>query len=134
MDLLPNLVELIKKAAIEAVDTSKPTAVVFGTVVSTSPLKISVEQKLTLTEEFLILTKNVMDYQTQISFDNPSIKQVFTTWNMSEISESTPSKLSFKESIEHDVTIYNALQKDETVILIRLQGGQKYIVLDKVVM
>jgi len=129
---LPNLVELMKQAAIEAVEDSKPVAIEFGTVVSVSPLKINVEQKKTLTETHLILTTNVKDYKTQISFDNPSIKQVFTTWDMSETVESEPSKLSFKEPVKHDITVYNGLKLGEKVSLIRLQGGQKYIVLDRV--
>ena len=129
---MPNLVELMKQAAIEAVEDSKPVAIEFGTVVSVSPLKINVEQKKTLTETHLILTTNVKDYKTQISFDNPSIKQVFTTWDMSETVESEPSKLSFKEPVKHDITVYNGLKLGEKVSLIRLQGGQKYIVLDRV--
>lgn len=117
----------------QAVEASKPTAVIFGTVISEAPLKINVEQKLTLTEDFLVLTKNVMDYKTHISFDNPSIKQTFTTWDIDEKTESTPSKIAFKESIKYEVTVYNALKNGDMVMLIRLQGGQKYIVIDKVV-
>jgi len=58
---LPNLIESMKKAALDAVETSKPCVVVFGKVTSTSPLKINVEQKLTLTDAQLILTRNVTD-------------------------------------------------------------------------
>ena len=42
---MPNMVELIKKAALDAVKESKPTSIVFGTVISIEPLKINVEQK-----------------------------------------------------------------------------------------
>lgn len=48
---MPNateLVKIIKKAALEAFAASKPVEVCFGRVINVSPLKISVEQKMTL--------------------------------------------------------------------------------------
>lgn len=125
--------QIIKQAAIEAVDVSNPCAIMFGTVISTAPLKINVEQRLTLDASHLILTRNVMDYKTKISFDNPDVKQIFTTWNMEETVESSPSKITFKDKTKHDVTVYNGLTVGESVILLRVQGGQKYIVLDRLV-
>ncbi len=160
MSSLPNLVELIKQAAVEAVETAKPTAVVFGTVISEVPLKINVEQKLTLTEEFLILSRNVTDHQTWMSFDNPSLKQKIAIWNRPrtepvtspepppfEVSESTdiqflPTNYKTGENIDnkdagiqpskHVITVYNGLKIGEKVLLARQQGGQKYIVIDRV--
>ena len=37
---MPNPVEVVKQAAIEAVDASKPVHLLFGQVISVSPLKI----------------------------------------------------------------------------------------------
>lgn len=42
------LTEIIKKAAIEAVNAANPMDYCFGKVISSNPLKISLEQKLTL--------------------------------------------------------------------------------------
>ena len=39
-----DLLVLIKKSAVEAVNSSKPTAIVYGKVISSSPLKINIEQ------------------------------------------------------------------------------------------
>ncbi len=63
------LLNIIKKAAKEAIDEATPSNVMFGTVTSTSPLTINVEQKLSLTSEFLVLTKNVVDYTVDVSMD-----------------------------------------------------------------
>lgn len=87
MILLPNLVEIIKKSAVEAVEASNPVIIVFGKITSSSPLKVNIEQKLTLGPEQLLLTD----------------------------------------------AIKNNINTGDNVILIRQQGGQKYIVLDKVV-
>lgn len=80
------LLGLIKKAAVEAVETTNPTEIRYGKVISVNPLQISVEDKMTFTEMQLVLTRNVKD---------------------------------------------NVLQVDEKVLLLREQGGQKYIVLDR---
>ena len=128
-----DFVKVIKKSAIEAVNNSKPADIFYGTVQSISPLTIFIDQKLILSEKFLIIPESLTDYETEISFDDPSIKQIFTNWNMEETSESTPSKISFKEKIKHKITVYNSLKVGEKVILLRQQGGQKYMVLDRAV-
>lgn len=130
---MANLVECMKIAALEAMEAAKPCAVMFGIVQSVSPLKVNIEQKLTLDAEQLILTRNVTDYKTKISFDNPSIKQEFTTCDMGETSESQPSKISFKQAVKHDITVYNGLSAGDRVIMVRMQEGQRFLVLDRAV-
>ena len=53
------LVKLIKKAAVEAVEAEKPAAACFGRVMGVSPLKIFVDQRFILGEKQLILTSAV---------------------------------------------------------------------------
>ena len=129
---LPNLIEIIKQAAVEAVAASNPCAIMFGKVISTSPLKINVEQRLTLDESHLILTSSVRDYKTKISFDNPGIKNIVKNYSMDDI-PGTDYKLSYQQPIQNEITVYNGLKMNESVMLLQIQGGQKYIVLDRVV-
>jgi hypothetical protein len=98
-----DLLNLIKKASIDAVNASKPTKVVYGTVKSSSPLKINVEQKLNLTDAQLVLTKNVTDHVITITIDG----------------------------IEKQITMHNALKVGDEVVMIQNQGGQEYIILDR---
>ena len=67
---MANLVELIKQAAVEAVNASDPAAFYFGTVTSDNPLSINVEQKMDLTSEFLILTNAVKDHVVEMTVDH----------------------------------------------------------------
>lgn len=60
------LVDTLKRAAVEAVEAGKPVNVYFGEVVSASPLKINVEQKMILGEKQLILSRNVTDFSTMV--------------------------------------------------------------------
>ena len=81
------LLQTVKMAAIEAVEATKPCAVVFGKVKTKSPLTINIDQKLTLTSAFLVATNTAKD----------------------------------------NVNV------GDTVAMMRMQGGQQYLVLDKVV-
>lgn len=86
-----SILEMIKQAAVEAVEAMQPCHIVFGKIISLSPLKISVDQKLVLTTAQLAFT------QTGRAVVNAQV--------------TTGAKLA----------------------MIRQQGGQMYLVLDKVV-
>lgn len=50
---MSDLADVIKLLAINAYEASKPVDVVFGTVVSKDPLKIGIEQKLSIDSSFV---------------------------------------------------------------------------------
>ena len=52
------LVPTIKEISMEAVNASKPCNIMFGTIVSTSPLKIKIHD-MTLTTKFLVVGHSV---------------------------------------------------------------------------
>lgn len=55
------LIKVIKRSAIEAVEALKPVNICFGEVVSTSPLKVNVEQRMVLGELQLVLSEKVVE-------------------------------------------------------------------------
>ena len=130
---MPDAVELmktIKRAALDAVKASKPVEVCFGKVTSASPLKILVEQKLPLGEGQLILTRNVTNFKTYITGGNiQNFYYVETPPNVSTLPVS-PSHVHAIGKVQ--ITVHNGLVVGDEVILIRQQGGQKYIVVDRI--
>ena len=155
---MPDLVESIKKAALQAVDNSKPCGLMFGTVISDSPLKIQVGQKLILTDDQLVLTRNVTDFEVEVSTNwgtSSSLGSHTHSVNLSAAvsvsSGGDPShshgasgsvngstggaSLGHSHSISgrNTVTVHNALSSGESVLLIQQSGGQKFIVIDRVV-
>ena len=120
------LVKAMKQAALEAVDARKPVAAYFGIVQSVDPLKINVEQKLTLSEAQLVLTKAVTDHYVDIE-----------TRHVTE-TRSGGSGYPAYAAHDHDykgrkkIRIYNGLLKGEKVLLLRFQEGQKFVVWDRV--
>ena len=54
-------VGLVKQAAVEAVQAEKPLELRFGSVLSSSPLTVRVEEKILLTSAFLIVPERLTD-------------------------------------------------------------------------
>lgn len=138
------LLKIIKQAAKEAVEESTPTNVMMGTVKQVNPLVINVEQRLDIPASCLYLTDEVRDYETELSFDtdtinmiqNHSVKQT-EPYNL--IDSGSYSMISFVDRtvagrvIKNKITVYNGLKVGEKVLLVRSQGGQQYIVLNRLV-
>ena len=100
---MANLNETIKKLALEAVIESKPVNINYGTVKTINPLSIEMENLKILPKEFFVLSRNVTNYKENITMDG----------------------------VNKTIIINNELKVGEKVILIRLQGGQDYLVLDR---
>lgn len=126
---MPDAVELtkaIKRAALEAVNASKPVEVCFGKVTSASPLKISVEQKMILGAAQLVLTRNVTNFTTEVTVD-------WSTENKSGGSgDASFSSHNHAIAGRKKITVHNGLVVGDEVVLIRQQTGQKYIVVDRI--
>lgn len=67
---MPELIEIIKRSSLEAVENSKPMVAIIGVVESTQPLTIRIDQKTILERPELILTKNVIDYDADMTVDH----------------------------------------------------------------
>lgn len=122
-----DLLEIIKQAGIEAMEATKPVKVMFGEVKSVKPLMIMVEQKLPLTEDFLILTYAVKDHWREMTVDH-------LTENASGGSgDSAYAAHNHAYVGRKKFLVHNDLEVGEHVLLLAMQGGQKFVVLDRVV-
>ena len=83
---MPNMIQIIKKAAIEAVENSKPVKIYYGTVLDDST-SVKIDQKFTITKDFIVISNRMKE---------------------------------------------EGLSSGDKVILLQEQGGQKFIILDKV--
>lgn len=120
------LVQVIKQIAVEASEANKPTGITYGKVVEINPLKIIIEQKLTLPAEFFKLTKAAVDHYVDMTVSHVTENRAGGSGD--------PSFASHNHEYQgrKKFMIHNALQVGEEVILLQVQGGQRYIVLDRV--
>lgn len=127
-------VELVKKAAVEAVEAAKPVALLTGLVTDAEPLRIMVDQKLVLHEGELLLSRNVTDYTVSMTVDHQTeehghthtITDTYTGGGGASLERHTHGYRGTKE-----FRVHNRLKQGETVLLARIQGGRRYAVLDR---
>ncbi len=140
---------MIKQAAVEAVNANKPMALKIGEVVSTAPLEISINQKITIPASQLFLTNAVRDYTAYETVDhatgnalgeiNLTHKHAYfgTTSGDDEYSGNTENAGGASLGHSHSYTgckkftIHLGLKVGEKVLMLRCDGGQKFIVLDR---
>lgn len=127
-----NMVELIKKCANDANEAGQPCDFCYGKVTSASPLKILVEQKMELTKAQLVLTRNVTNFTTYLTMGNTK-DYYYTGDTESSGTAPVPGTVHVHAIGKVKATVHNALAVGDEVILIRKKGGQKYLVLDRVV-
>lgn len=130
-----DFVKIVKKAAVEAVNASKPSNMVFGKVISESPLKIKLDQKLILTSAQLVLSRNVTDYKISATVDHTTEDYTHThdisdTYSGGGSASVNTHRHEYKGKKEF--LVHNALKNGEEVILMQTAGGQKYIVIDRI--
>ena len=101
------MLEIIKQLALDAAESGADFCI--GSVTAAEPLCIRLEEGLELTEEFLVLTETVLEWEETgtISIDGGA-------WNSYRMKRN------------------RALEAGETVALMRGAGGQQYLVLGRV--
>ncbi|MEK5397452.1 DUF2577 domain-containing protein [Paenibacillus sp. FSL K6-2859] len=95
------MIDAIKRAAIEAVDAAGPVQVQLGIVEKINPLEVLVDNRLSLSEDFLILPETLAEFKLAIGSNEYEIRK--------------------------------PLAAGDKLLLIRMQGGQRYVIMDRVV-
>lgn len=114
------MMQIIKQAAIEAVEQNSPMTVAYGTVTKANPLEINVEQRMNIKGDMILLTSNVTDKEVEVEVNDKT-----------EEGGTEPHIHNYKGAKKH--IHKKGLKAGEKVLLLRIQGGQKYIVLDRLV-
>ena len=132
----------MKAAAIAAVEASNPVNWLYGTVTKAKPLEIEVHAKLTLTEEFLDVSEHLTRHDRIVSvrYEYPK------TWSGSAVigdadkkAASTRNYIGSGEATAYEkyemlnarMTFEDGLIKGDKVVLLRMQGGHRFLVVDR---
>lgn len=109
------MLEAIKQAAMDAIAASNPVAILFGEVTKTNPLEVNVDQRFTLTADFLIVPESLIMYEVDARH-NHSYGEGTTGFGLQD-----------------KLLIRRGLEVGDKLILIRMQGGQRYLIMDRTV-
>lgn len=142
--------DIIKQMAVNAVNSTQPFAFYYGTVTSVDPIEIEIDQKLKLGEKQLIFSTLVQDFDVDMYMEHEVEETDLTHThkvNGELLCPSSGAPVQGEHIIENSpdsdkhiheykgvktFTVNLKLAKDEKVLLLRIQGGQKFLVLDRV--
>ncbi|WP_342744260.1 DUF2577 domain-containing protein [Paenibacillus amylolyticus] len=114
------MIDLIKEIAIASVNAGDPTAIMYGSVIADSPLEINIDQRFTLDVDLLEVPESLTHYEINLHH------------NHKYTDDGSEGTTGFALP-EEPIVIRRGLEVGDRVILVRVQGGQKYVVLDRLV-
>ena len=123
------IIQTMQRAANEAVEAGKPVNVVYGTVMAADPLEIRITPDLTVKEVDGQIKKarQVTDYDTEVT-----VHDWYTENQSGGSGEASFAAHNHLITGTKQVTIHHSLKVGDIAILLRKQGGQEYVVIDKV--
>lgn len=127
MNEVIDLLNVLRGTTERQLEAMKLADVMTGTVLDTDPLKIRVSDRLTLTEEFLLLSTMVVDYNVYMTVDHLTEKRELHGRGDPDYENHDHEYKGKKRFFVH-----NGLKVGEKVVLLRLAGGRKFYVMDRV--
>lgn len=127
--------KIVQDIAAKVYNNSEPSDIEFGTVESIEPLVIRISEMITLNENQLILTNLVKDFEVDIEVSHRTVNDDIL--NTLHDHPGVPQN-SFDSHHYHDykgrkkIKIYMGLKIGEGVILLKKQGGQRRLVIDRI--
>ena len=119
------LVNQIKQIAADTIQAAIPAGFVAGTVTSIAPLIVELESKLPIPASNLVLTKNTCLWSVDMDVDHQTEDAAGGSGDAEYASHhhGYAGKKTFR--------VHNELAVGDTVLLGRCEGGQKFVVLDR---
>ena len=120
------LLQLIKRAARDVITESVPAGVCIGIVTALDPLEIQLENKLPISADFILLTKNTCEWSVDMSVDHKT-----------ELAAGGSGDAQYASHLHgyagrKTYLVHNGLEVGDKVILLREEGGQRFVALDRV--
>ena len=72
---MASLNDVIKRIAREQMEAAQPAAVMYGTVTSTNPLEVNVDQRLPLSADFLVVPEHMTAYSVTVCSQTIEIRR-----------------------------------------------------------
>lgn len=124
-----DFLKVMRKAAAEAVEAGKPTAFTYGKVISSDPIMVEVDQKIQLSEKQLSFGESMQEYETEVEVE---IEEMELELDLQINGETVKALAKGNGKVKGKGLIKRSLDAGAEVILVRMQGGQKYVMYDKV--
>lgn len=114
------LTQIIKRIAVDAIETKKPLDVVTGNIISVNPLKINLSQFIDIKEDMVVIPSEYKEHEEKIIISEQKI-------NLLDENEEE-KEYTIKEQ-EITIKIPTKLKVGMSVYLLRFNKGQKFYML-----
>ena len=114
------LTQIIKRIAVDAIETKKPLDVVTGNIISVNPLKINLSQFIDIKEDMVVIPSEYKEHEEKIIIQEQKI-------NLLDENEEE-KEYTIKEQ-EITIKIPTKLKVGMSVYLLRFNKGQKFYML-----
>ena len=128
----PKLTDLMKLIAAGVINNMQLPEVYIGSVISENPLKIRLSADHIIPEKYLILTNAVKDHEVDITVSWTTVDNTHKHGNGNEGQDTTEVTHNHAVKGRKKIMVHNGLTQGEKVLLLRTQGGQNYIVVDRI--
>ena len=123
------LLDIMKRASLDAMEADQPTDLRYGKVVGVDPLKVEVTNLFTIPQSLLVVPEHLTDYEIKITTSGYG-------WVTDEKSGGSgdPAFASHNHGInqvERTIKVHGKLKVGDKVALLRKKGGQSYFILDR---
>ncbi|WP_245983523.1 DUF2577 domain-containing protein [Ammoniphilus oxalaticus] len=128
------MLDNVKRAAVAAVMATNPVNVLYGTIESTKPLEVRIHEKLKLTADFLDVAEHLTRHERIVSIHHEEMATRNlgdrTDHDMLDSDDGEPPYTKY----QHDyvkLIMQDGLKTGDKVVLLRVQGGHRFLVLDR---
>lgn len=136
----PTLNESMKLIVGNYLNSIQPTDLFFGTVTNVSPLTVQIDQKHIIPENFLVLSTLVKDHEVDMTVSMETVEDAYMkpehthTGNLGSPTDAGNLDTTHHHDIKgrKKIILHYGLKTGEKVLLLRMQGGQMYLILDRV--
>jgi len=121
---MTDLLSTIKRAASDAIKAGNPAAIMFGIVSKKEPLEVRVDQRLILPAALLLVPESLTHFEIELQH----------THQYTDSSDSGTTTRTTQPALPAvPIVIRRGLEVGDSVLLLRVQGGQQFVILDRVV-
>lgn len=115
------LTQIIKRIAVDAIETNKPLDVVIGNIISVEPLKINLSQFVDIKEDMVVIPNEYKEHEEKIIISEQKIDL---------LDENEEEKEYTIKEQEITIKIQSKLKVGMSVYLLRFNKGQKFYMLN----
>lgn len=120
------LYDAMKSVAAQYEQNQNPVRLLFATILQAEPLRVELDNKLILDEKYFLVAQHLTDYEIEAELTTDEIEEFFVEH---EGRQDVQVDIGLQKG---RIKLKNKLKSGDRVIVIALEGGQFFVILDRI--